>query len=406
METVIYLDYAATTPMRSEVAEAMLPYLTEHFGNPSSAYSIARTTKQAVGNARKIIAESIGASENEIYFTSGGTESDNWALKSSFVSARSQKDEGCHIITDNIEHHAILHSCKALEHEGCEVTYIPVDDTGRVNPALVEQAIKANTVLISVMLANNEIGTIQPIKEISDIAHKNGILLHVDAVQAYAHMPIDVNAMGIDMMSASSHKFYGPKGAGFLYIRKNALTEPLLHGGAQENQMRAGTENVASIVGMGAAAKLAAAELLEEEDRERRLRDYFIDRIQTEIPYTRLNGAYGKERLANNINISFQFIESESLLIMLDMKGICVSAGSACATGSKEPSHVLTAIGLPPELANGSIRFTLGRYTSKEELDTVIDIVKEAVGSLREVSFQYENYIKSQQLGENRRLLY
>ncbi|MBR6638332.1 MAG: cysteine desulfurase, partial [Lachnospiraceae bacterium] len=393
MESVIYLDYAATTPMREEVFQAMRPYMTKEFGNPSSAYSLGRTARAAVNSARKIIADSIGAKESEIYFTSGGTEADNWAIKGTY---RMTLLEGrhCHIITDEIEHHAVLHTCKALEDIGCEVTYLPVDDTGKVNPAMLEKTIRPDTALVSVMMANNEIGTIQPIREIAKITKKHNILFHVDAVQAYGHMPINVEELGIDMMSVSAHKLYGPKGIGFLYIREGVLDESLLHGGAQENGMRAGTENVAAIVGMGEAVRLAMQELKEESARERKLRDAFIEEVTSGIPYVRLNGAYGDERLANNINFSFQFVESESLLIMLDMKGICISAGSACTTGSKSPSHVLTAIGLPASLANGSIRLTLGRNTTKEELDIAFDAIKEVVLTLREVSVQYEDFTK------------
>ena len=405
MESVIYLDYAATTPMREEVFQAMRPYMTKEFGNPSSAYSLGRTARAAVNSARKIIADSIGAKESEIYFTSGGTEADNWAIKGTY---RMTLLEGrhCHIITDEIEHHAVLHTCKALEDIGCEVTYLPVDDTGKVNPAMLEKTIRPDTALVSVMMANNEIGTIQPIREIAKITKKHNILFHVDAVQAYGHMPINVEELGIDMMSVSAHKLYGPKGIGFLYIREGVLDESLLHGGAQENGMRAGTENVAAIVGMGEAVRLAMQELKEESARERKLRDAFIEKVTSGIPYVRLNGAYGDERLANNINFSFQFVESESLLIMLDMKGICISAGSACTTGSKSPSHVLTAIGLPASLANGSIRLTLGRNTTKEELDIAFDAIKEVVLTLREVSVQYEDFTKGQQVNENRRILY
>ncbi len=405
MESVIYLDYAATTPQRKEVTQAMLPYFSEDFGNPSSAYSVGRNAKEAIGKARKVIASTINAFDKEIYFTSGGTESDNWAIK--VIAKEYLKNGGkCHIITDEIEHHAVLNSCKSLEAEGISVTYLPVNELGKINTLMLERAIRPDTALISVMMANNEIGTIQPIAEIARIAHRHNVLLHVDAVQAYCHMPIDVRALGINLMSASGHKFYGPKGIGFLYIREGVPASSLMNGGAQENKLRAGTENVASIVGMAKAAELAMAELYAEATRERGLRDYFINRVMKEIPYVRLNGAYGNERLANNINMSFRFVESESLLIMLDMRGICVSAGSACATGDKNPSHVLTAIGLPAELANGSIRFTLGRNTTKEELDITFEALKEAVTSLREVSFQYEDFLKSQQFAPGRRKLY
>jgi len=406
MESVIYLDYAATTPQRKEVTEVMLKYFSEDFGNPSSAYSVGRNAKQAVNNARKVIASTINASDKEIYFTSGGTESDNWAIKG-VAREYLKKNKKCHIITERTEHHAVLNSCKSLEAEGVSVTYLPVDDKGKVSPLAVEKAIRPETALISVMVANNEIGTIQPIAEISRVAHRHRIPLHVDAVQAYCHIPIDIRVLGIDMMSASGHKFYGPKGIGFLYVREGVLPEAFMDGGMQENKMRAGTENVASIAGMAKAAELAMSELFVEASRERKLRDYFINRIMKEIPYVRLNGAYGNERLANNINISFRFIESESLLIMLDMKGICVSAGSACATGEKNPSHVLTAIGLPEDLSNGSVRFTIGRNTTKEELDITLEALKEAVLGLREASFQYEEFLKNGQLSsDNRRILY
>lgn len=405
MESVIYLDYAATTPMREEVFQAMMPYMTKEFGNPSSAYSIGRSAREAIGNARKIIADSIGANENEIYFTSGGTEADNWAIKGIYMQTI-LAGKHCHIITDETEHHAVLHTCSALENIGCEVTYLPVDDTGRVNPAMLRQAICQDTVLVSVMMANNEIGTIQPIADIAKITKEHNVLLHVDAVQAYGHMPINVDELGIDMMSVSAHKLYGPKGTGFLYVREGVLGESLLHGGAQESGKRAGTENVAAIVGLGEAVRLAMKELEEELVRERRLRDAFIERVIREIPYVRLNGAYGDDRLANNINMSFQFVESESLLIMLDMKGICISAGSACATGSGKPSHVLTAIGLPPNMANGSIRLTLGRNTTEEELDITFAALKEAIEALREVSVQYEDFTNGQQINEKRKILY
>lgn len=405
MESVIYLDYAATTPMREEVFQAMAPYMTKEFGNPSSAYSIGRSARDAISNARKIIADSIGAREGEIYFTSGGTEADNWAIKGIYMQTM-LAEKHCHIITDEIEHHAVLHTCSALEKNGCEVTYLPADDTGRVNPAMLKQAICQDTVLVSVMMANNEIGTIQPIADIAKITREHKVLLHVDAVQAYGHMPINVDELGIDMMSVSAHKLYGPKGIGFLYIREGVLDESLLHGGAQESGKRAGTENVAAIVGLGEAVKLAMKEMEEEAAREKKLRDAFIEKVTREIPYVRLNGAYGDDRLANNINLSFQFVESESLLIMLDMKGICISAGSACATGSGKPSHVLTAIGLPPDMANGSIRLTLGRNTTEEELDISFAALKEAVAALREVSIQYENFTGSQQINGKRRILY
>ena len=406
MESVIYLDYAATTPQREEVTQAMLPYFSECFGNPSSAYLVGRNAKSAVQNARKLIASTINASDKEIYFTSGGTESDNWAIKV-IAGEYLKKNKKCHIITDATEHHAVLNSCKALEEAGvADVTYLPVDDKGRVNPHALERAIRPDTVLVSIMMANNEIGTIQPIAELSRVAHRHGILFHVDAVQAYCHMPIDVRFLGIDLLSASGHKFYGPKGIGFLYIREGVLSKGFMDGGMQEQRLRAGTENVASIVGMAKAAELAMTELRMEMSRERGLRDYFINRVMKEIPYVKLNGTYGNERLANNINMSFRFVESESLLIMLDMKGICVSAGSACATGEKNPSHVLMAIGLTQELANGSVRFTIGRNTTKEELDITIDALKEAIGGLREASFQYEDFVKGGQGMPGRRPVY
>ncbi|MBQ9766265.1 MAG: cysteine desulfurase [Lachnospiraceae bacterium] len=405
MGSMIYLDYAATTPQREEVTQAMLPYFSEQFGNPSSAYEIGRESKKAIMEARRSIASTINALDKEIYFTSGGTESNNWVIKT-LAQDRIKNNGKCHIITDAIEHHAVLNSCKEMEAWGCDVTYLPVDDKGRVNPEAVRRAIRPDTALISVMMANNEIGTIQPVRQIALIAKERNIPFHVDAVQAYGHMPIDVKELGIDLMSVSGHKFYGPKGIGFLYIRDGITINRFMNGGMQEKGLRAGTENVASIVGMAKASSLAIEELEAEMKREISLRDYFINRIRQEIPLVKLNGADADERLANNINFSFGFVESESLLIMLDMKGICVSAGSACATGDKKPSHVLMAIGLSEEMANGTLRFTIGRHTTRKDLDYVLCELKEAVENLRAASIKYEEYIKKYQPVSAGRILY
>ena len=389
---LIYLDNAATTRTAPEVLEAMLPYFTERYGNPSSVYTFAAQNKEDITKQRENIAELLGAKPEEIYFTAGGSESDNWALK---ATAEAYGKDGGHIITSKIEHHAILHTCEYLEKRGYSITYLDVDENGSVDPADVEAAIRPDTVLISIMFANNEIGTIQPIKEIGAIAKKHGILFHTDAVQAFAQVPINVDEMGIDMLSASGHKFNGPKGIGFLYIRKGVKIRSFVHGGAQERKRRAGTENVPGIIGIGTAAKRAAATMDERIKKETELRNHMIQRISAEIPYCRLNGDPTK-RLPNNVNFSFQFVEGESLLIMLDMKGICASSGSACTSGSLDPSHVLLAIGLPHEIAHGSLRMTLGADTTLEDVDYVVDCLKEIVQKLRDMSPLYEDFLKKQ----------
>ena len=393
MEKLIYLDNAATTKTRPEVVEAMLPYFTEYYGNPSSVYTFSSESKKAVTNAREIIAKSLGAKTNEIYFTAGGSESDNWAL---VATAEAYSAKGKHIITSKIEHHAILHTCEYLEKErGAKVTYLDVDENGFIDLDELQKAITPETILISVMFANNEIGTIQPIKEIGEIAHEHGILFHTDAVQAFGQLPINVDECHIDMLSASGHKFNGPKGIGIMYIRTGVKIRSFIHGGAQERKRRAGTENVPGIVGIGTAAKRAAANMEERTAKEREVRDYLIDRVLNEIPYCRLNG-HRTDRLPNNANFSFQFVEGESLLIKLDMKGICGSSGSACTSGSLDPSHVLLAIGLPHEIAHGSLRLTLNEEIEKEDIDYVVDNLKEIVAHLREMSPLYEDFIKKQ----------
>ena len=391
MEKIIYLDNAATTKTAPEVVEAMIPYFSEHYGNPSSIYSIAAESKKGVETGRKQIADVIGAKQEEIYFTAGGTEADNWALK---AAAEAYKNKGNHIITSKIEHHAILHTCQYLEKHGMEVTYLDVDENGVVKLDVLKKASRPTTILISIMFANNEIGTIQPIKEIGAIAQEHGILFHTDAVQAFGQLPINVDEMNIDMLSSSAHKINGPKGIGFLYIRKGVKIRSFIHGGAQERKRRAGTENVPGIVGYGVAAKRAAETMKERTEKERELRDYLIERVTREIPYTRLNG-HRTDRLPNNANFSFQFIEGESLLIMLDGKGICGSSGSACTSGSLDPSHVLLAIGLPHEIAHGSLRLTLSEETTKEELDYVVEEVKKIVERLRNMSPLYEDFVKA-----------
>ena len=390
MKPLIYLDHAATTATRPEVVEAMLPYFTEKYGNASSIYSLGAESKEAIDRARAAVAEALGAKPEEIYFTGGGSEADNWALK---AAAEAYGQGGGHLITTKIEHHAILHTCQYLEKRGVAVTYLDVDERGLVDPEAVRRAIRPDTFLISVMYANNEIGTLEPIAEIGAIAKEHGILFHTDAVQAFAHLEISVDACGIDMLSASAHKFGGPKGVGFLYIRTGVKIRSFLHGGAQERKRRAGTENVPGIVGLGKAVELARAEQRETAERVTALRDYLIDRVLREIPFTRLNGDR-KRRLPGNANFSFQFVEGESLLILLDMEGICGSSGSACTTGSLDPSHVLMAIGLPHEIAHGSLRLTLGEENTREQMDFVVDRLKEIVARLRDMSPLYEDYRK------------
>lgn len=392
MEKLIYLDNAATTRTAPEVVEAMLPYFTEKYGNPSSVYGFASANKEVITQQREKIAEVLGAKTDEIYFTAGGTESDNWALT---ATAEAYESKGKHIITSRIEHHAILHTCEYLEKRGYEVTYLDVDENGLVDPNAVEAAIRPDTILISIMFANNEIGTIQPIREIGKIAREHGVLFHTDAVQAFAQVPINVDEYNIDMLSASGHKLNGPKGIGFLYIRKGVKIRSFIHGGAQERKRRAGTENVPGIVGLGKAVELAAATMAERAEKETKLRDYMIGRIENEIPYCRLNGDR-KKRLPNNINFSFRFIEGEGMLISLDLKGICASSGSACTSGSLDPSHVLLAIGLPHEIAHGSLRMTLGADTTREDIDYTVDCLKKIVADIRNMSPLYEDFLKKQ----------
>ena len=393
MKKLIYLDNAATTKTSEEVVAAMLPYFTEYYGNPSSVYEFASESKKAVSNARRTIAETLGAQENEIYFTAGGSEADNWALK---ATAEAYQSKGKHIITTKIEHHAILHTAEYLEKRGFEITYIGVDENGVVKVDELEKAIRPDTILISIMFANNEIGTIQPIKEIGEIAKKHGVLFHTDAVQAYGQLPINVDELHIDMLSSSGHKLNGPKGIGFLYIRKGVKIRSFVHGGAQERKRRAGTENVPGIVGYGKAAEIAAKTMKERTAKEIELRDHLIDRVLAEVPYTRLNG-HRTNRLPNNANFSFQFVEGESLLILLDNNGICASSGSACTSGSLDPPHVLLAIGLPHEIAHGSLRLTLSAETTMEDIDFVVDCIKQIIERLRSMSPLYEDFVKKNQ---------
>lgn len=392
MKKTIYLDNAATTRTAPAVVDAMLPYFNEYYGNPSSVYDLATPSKRVIAHARETIAGAIGAKTNEIYFTGGGTEADNWAI---IASAEAYQAKGKHIITSKIEHHAVLHTCEYLESRGYEVTYVDVDEFGIIKLEELKKAIRPTTILITVMFANNEIGTIQPIKEIGAIAKERGILFHTDAVQAFGHLPINVDEYNIDMLSASAHKLNGPKGVGMLYIRTGIKTRSFMHGGAQERKRRGGTENVPGIVGFGKAAELALQKLAAGDDRERQLRDYLMERVMKEVPYVRING-HRTKRLSNNVNFAFQFIEGESLLIMLDMEGICGSSGSACTSGSLDPSHVLLAIGLPHEIAHGSLRLTLSEENTKEELDYVVAKIKVIVQKLRNMSPLYEDYIKKQ----------
>ena len=392
MKQLIYLDNAATTKTRPEVVEAMLPYFTEQYGNPSSVYDFSSGPKKAIAHARETIAKALGAKTNEIYSTAGGTETDNRAL---VATAEAYRTKGNHIITSKIEHHAILHTCEYLEKRGFEVTYLDVDENGVVKLEELKKAIRPETILISIMFANNEIGTIEPVRQIGAIAKEHGILFHTDAVQAFGHVPIDVDECGIDMLSASGHKFNGPKGIGFLYIRTGVKSRSFIHGGAQERKRRGGTENTPGIVGLGKACELAMASMEERTRKERELRDYLIARVMKEIPYTRLNG-HPTERLSNNANFAFQFIEGESLLIMLDMDGICGSSGSACTSGSLDPSHVLLAIGLPHEIAHGSLRLTLNEEITKDQIDYTVESIKKIVERLRSMSPLYEDFVRHQ----------
>ena len=377
---MIYMDNAATTKTAPEVVEAMLPYFTEYYGNAGSIYRLGTESKKAVIRAKETIAATLHVQPNEIYFTSGGTESDNWAIKAAYEACR---DKGNHIITTKIEHHAVLHTCEYLEKRGAEITYLDVDEDGLLDTEQLKKAIRPDTILISVMYANNEIGTIQPIKEIGEIAASHGILFHTDAVQVYGQIPIDAEKCHIDMLSASGHKFNGPKGTGFLYIKRNIKMHSFMHGGQQERGRRAGTENVAGIVGLEAAVKRAYRIMEEKTKMETELRDYLIGRILQEIPDTRLNG-HPVKRLPGNVNISFAAVEGESVLIMLDMQGICASSGSACTTGALDPSHVLLALGVSSELARGSLRLTLGEDNTREEVDIVVEELKRIVGRIRE----------------------
>lgn len=390
MNKFIYLDNAATTKVAEEVVQEMLPYFTKYYGNPSSIYTFAGEAGKAVENSREVIATAIGAKKEEIYFTAGGSESDNWALVG---TAEAYKEKGRHIITTTIEHHAILHTCQYLEKKGYEITYINVDEDGVIELDELRAAIRPDTILISVMAANNEIGTIEPLKEIGKITKENNILFHTDAVQAFAHIPINVDEMNIDMLSASGHKINGPKGIGFMYIRKGVKIGSFINGGAQERNKRAGTHNVPGIVGIGKATEISLNNQEEKIKKQTELRDYLINRVLEEIPYTRLNG-HKTDRLPNNANFCFRFIEGESLLILLDQNGICGSSGSACTSGSLDPSHVLLAIGLPHEIAHGSLRLTLSEETTKEEIDYTVDKLKVIVERLRSMSPLYEDFVK------------
>jgi len=390
MDRFIYLDNAATTKTAPEVFKAMQPFFEEEYGNAASIYTFAGHAKKAVEASRRTIAEFLGAKNDEIYFTGGGSESDNWAIKG---VAFAMKNKGNHLITSKIEHHAVLNAFEFLEKQGFEVTYLDVDENGLVDLDQLRAAIRPTTTLISIMFANNEIGTIEPIGEIGKIAKENGIIFHTDAVQAFAHVPIDVNALNIDLLSASGHKFNGPKGIGFLYIRNGIKIAPLIHGGSQEKGRRGGTQNTPGIVGMAKAVELAAERMEKRRAHETGLRDHLIERVLTEIPYTKLNGDR-TDRLSNNANFSFRFIEGESLLIMLDQKGICGSSGSACTSGSLDPSHVLLAIGLPHEIAHGSLRLTVSEENTKEEIDYTVEALKKTVERLRSMSPLYEDFIK------------
>ncbi|MFR8473670.1 MAG: cysteine desulfurase NifS [Lachnospira sp.] len=386
---MIYLDNAATTKVNKKVLESMMPYFSEIYCNPSAAYSFATKGRIEIEEARNYAAKLIGASDMEIYFTSGGSESDNWAIK---AVAESFSDKGKHIITTKIEHHAVLHTCEYLERHGFDITYLNVDSDGKVRLDELKKSIREDTILISVMTANNEIGTIQPVAEIGKIAHEKGILFHTDAVQAYGHIPINVDEMNIDLLSASGHKFNGPKGVGIMYIRKGVKIRSFIHGGSQERGRRAGTYNVPGIAGLGTAAKLAMENMAKRAEKEKELRDYFIDRISAEIPYTVLNG-HREDRLPNNINFCFRFVEGESVLIMLDQAGICASSGSACTSGAIDPSHVLRAIGLSDEMAHESLRLTLSYENTKEEIDTVVGELKRIVERLRGMSPAYKAFL-------------
>lgn len=386
----VYMDYSATTYVKPEVLEEMMPYFTEKFGNPSSFYGISRETKRAIDKAREQVASTLKCLPEEIYFTGGGSEADNWAIKG---IATAHRKKGNHIITTKIEHHAVLHSCEFLEKFGYEVTYLDVDKEGFINLEELRNAITDRTILVSIMFANNEIGTIQPIKEIGEICREKKVLFHTDAVQAVGNVPIDVKKMNIDLLSLAGHKVYGPKGIGALYIRKGVRIDNLIHGGAQERNRRAGTENIASIVGIGKAMEIAENNLKEHTEKLTKLRDRLIDGL-LKIPYTTLNGPRGEKRLPGNVNVRFQFIEGESILLSLDFKGVCASSGSACTSGSLDPSHVLLSIGVPHELAHGSLRLTLGEDSTEEDVDYVIEVLPPIIQRLRDMSPLWEDFIK------------
>jgi cysteine desulfurase len=390
MKKPIYMDYAATTYVKPEVLEEMLPYFTEHFGNPSSIYSLSRETRKAIDTARDRVAKAVNADTNEIYFTGGGSEADNWALKG---VAFANVNKGNHIITTKIEHHAILHACEYLEKHGFEVTYLPVDQYGFIKVEDLEAAITDRTILVSIMFANNEIGTIQPIKEIGKLCREKKVLFHTDAVQAVGNLEIDVKEMNIDLLSMAAHKIYGPKGTGALYIRKGVKLDNLVHGGGQERARRAGTENVAGIVGFGKAIELAVTNMEEHTKRLVALRNRLIEGL-LKVPYSRLNGPASENRLSGNANICFRFIEGEAILLLLDHMGICASSGSACTSGSLDPSHVLLAIGLPHEIAHGSLRLSLGDSNTEEEVDYVIETVEKVVKRLRDMSPLWDDFLK------------
>lgn len=386
----VYMDYSATTYVKPEVLEEMMPYFTEKFGNPSSFYGISRETKRAIDKAREQVASTLKCLPEEIYFTGGGSEADNWAIKG---IATAHRKKGNHIITTKIEHHALLHSCEFLEKFGYEVTYLDVDKEGFINLEELRNAITDRTILVSIMFANNEIGTIQPIKEIGEICREKKVFFHTDAVQAVGNVPIDVKEMNIDLLSLAGHKVYGPKGIGALYIRKGVRIDNLIHGGAQERNRRAGTENIASIVGIGKAMEIAENNLKEHTEKLTKLRDRLIDGL-LKIPYTTLNGPRGEKRLPGNVNVRFQFIEGESILLSLDFKGVCASSGSACTSGSLDPSHVLLSIGVPHELAHGSLRLTLGEDSTEEDVDYVIEVLPPIIQRLRDMSPLWEDFIK------------
>ncbi|AKA68649.1 cysteine desulfurase NifS [Clostridium scatologenes] len=380
MSREVYMDHAATTYIKEEVIEEMKPYLTDYFGNPSSIYKISRKTKMAIDESRMRIANAINANADEIYFTAGGSEADNWALKG---TALANKYKGNHIITTSIEHHAILHSCEYLEKLGFEITYLPVNEFGIVDVEDIKKSITDKTILVSIMFANNEIGSIQPIEQIGEICRNKGIIFHTDGVQAVGSIPIDVKKMNIDLLSMASHKFYGPKGIGALYMRKGIKVDNLIHGGAQERAKRAGTENVMAIVGMGKAIELTHKNMKEERIRLSRLRDKMINELLN-IPGTKLNGEEGEKRLPGNVNVSFELIDGDTLLMLLDSEGICASSGSACSAGALEPSHVLMAIGLNEDLAKGSLRLTLGYRTTEEDVEYAVNTIKKLVNKIRD----------------------